>query len=328
MNKLPWAQVGRWLGFAITAFAIGLVVWSIYTSDLIASDEWNDADVLIGLIVSTVIYTPSLFLVAAAWYLLTTSVSKTRIFWWDGFYIYATSAIYRYIPSNVIHYIGRHALLRQRGVEHAAAAWGSLAETALLLLASTFVALVLGTPLLVEQLVRVAHDNWLLLVLLALFAIFLVGIAARFVRRRYNIRDVLEPFWRAKVLHAATVAFALYVAARTISGMSLYYLSIAILDASQLSMADMIAVGAAAWTLGYVAPGASAGIGVREAVMIAALVALDVSFSDATLLAIVFRLTTTFADLLFTALGWALRYTMGPPPASGSKPAGGDAISV
>ena len=257
---------------------------------------------------------------AAAWYLLTTSVSKVHIRWWDGFYIFAISAIYRYVPSNVVHYIGRHAMLRQRGVEHAAAAWGTLAETALFVLACALVALVLGAPLLVERVLQLTQDNWLLLALVALLAMVFAGLAAWFVRRRFSIRESLAPFWRAKALYAATAAFALYIAARIVSGVALWYLSIEVLDRSAVSLPDMIAIGAAAWTLGYITVGASAGLGVREAVIIAALVSLSVPMSGATLLAIAFRLTTTLADVFFAALGLAAPYLIRPQSESDTKP--------
>jgi uncharacterized membrane protein YbhN (UPF0104 family) len=69
----------------------------------------------------------------------------------------------------------------------------------------------------------------------------------------------------------------------------------------------MIAIGSAAWTLGCVTPGASAGLGVREAVLIAASIGVGVTTADATLTAIAFRVTTTIADLLFRSTGWSAR---------------------
>jgi len=65
----------------ITALALGLVGWSIYTSELLASDAWTSPDVLWAVLVATMIFVPSLICVATAWYLLIISVSKVSLSW-------------------------------------------------------------------------------------------------------------------------------------------------------------------------------------------------------------------------------------------------------
>jgi glycosyltransferase 2 family protein len=316
IKRLLSGQLIRWAGLAITAAAIGLVVWSIYKSDLLASDAWMATDVLTGVAASALIFCASLFCVFAAWYLLIMSVSKVHVSWMDGFYIYAVSAIYRYIPSNVIHYVGRYYMLRQRGVEHAAATWGIVAETALFICASVLIALIFGAPLVHQALLDAAQDNWLLFAVIALVGIVAVAGALVVLRRRVAIRELIAPFMRTKVLHAGVEAFVLHLVARLVSGVALWWLSVQVLGSDQASLPDMIAIWAAAWTLGYVTPGASAGLGVREAVIIAAMVGLGVPMAGATLVAIAFRVATTIGDLIFAAAGWASHRFIGPPAAS------------
>jgi len=315
MKRLLSSQFIRWIGIAVTALSVGLVAWSLYTSDLLTSDAWRRVDVIEGTMISVLIYVPSLFCVSTAWYLLVMSVAKTRITWLDGLYIYALSAIYRYIPSNVVHYVGRYYMMRQRGVEHAAVAWGIIAETALLLAASTIVALAFGAPLIREGLFRVVHEDWLIVLVVLLTALSLFAIAILLLLRSDALMALISPFLHVGVFRAGAESFLLYVAARLISGASLYLIS-KMIGVVQLSLPDMIAIGSAAWTLGYITPGASAGLGVREAIIIAALIGLGVSTADATLVAIAFRVATTVADLIFTASGWAAHQLSGPAQAS------------
>ena len=56
-----------------------------------------------------------------------------------------------------------------------------------------------------------------------------------------------------------------------------------------------------AWWLGFVAPGSSAGVGVREAVLVLTLEP-HLAGDGAMLIALALRLITTFGDLLFFAL--------------------------
>jgi glycosyltransferase 2 family protein len=305
VKSLFSAQIARWFGVALTSLAVGLVVWSLYKSGLLASDAWMKADIIDGMLLAVLVYTVSLFCVFAAWYLLVTSVSQIEVSWREGLYIYSLSAIYRYIPSNIIHYVGRYYMLRQRGVEHAAATWGMIAETALLVSTSTIVAVAFGAPLIRDSLLRVFRDGWLTIAGVVLIAALVFAIAVLLLPRSITIRTLIGPFLRVEVIYAGIQAFLLFLVARIIFGGSLYCLSTQITTNNQVSLADMIAIGSAAWTLGYITPGASAGFGVREAVIIAALIGVGVSTLEATLVAVAFRVTTTVADLIFTATGWA-----------------------
>lgn len=317
MKQTSAGRIVRWLGFAITAAALALVIWSIYTSELLSSDAWMTTEVLAGVAAATLIFCASLFCVFAAWHLLIMSVSKIHISWVDGFFIYSVSALYRYIPSNVMHYVGRYYMLRQRGVEHAVATWGILAETVLFVSSSCLIAVVFGAPLVLEELARIDTFNWSIFLLLALAAIAVVGIIAVILRRRQrSVRELIAPFLRAQVLHAGIEAFVLQLVARLLSGVALWWLSVQILGPDQVSLMDIIAIWAAAWTLGYVTPGASAGLGVREAAIITALVAIGVPAASATLTAIAFRVATTMGDLLFATGGWISHWFCGPPTAS------------
>jgi glycosyltransferase 2 family protein len=312
VKSLFSAQISRWIGVALTSLAVGLVVWSLYKSGLLASDAWMNADIIDGMLLALLVYTASLFCAFAAWYLLVTSVSQIEVSWREGLYIYSLSAIYRYIPSNIVHYVGRYYMLRQRGVEHAAATWGMIAETALLVSTSTIVALLFGAPLIRENLLRVVRDGWLIIAVAALVAGSVFAIAILILPRSITVRTLIGPFLRVEVFHAGIKAFLLFLVARMAFGASLYCLS-ALATHNQVSLPDMIAIGSAAWTLGYITPGASAGFGVREAVIIAALIGLGVPTADATLIAIAFRVSTTVADVVFTASGWTARRLAATP---------------
>ena len=115
----------------------------------------------------------------------------------------------------------------------------------------------------------------------------------------------MAPFLRKQVLVATVEAFSLHVAARVVSGVALWWLASSLLEGNQSSMPDVIAIWAAAWVIGYLTPGASAGLGVREAVMIGAFTGLGAPLEGATLVAIAFRVATTLGDIIFAGIGYA-----------------------
>ena len=67
----------------------------------------------------------------------------------------------------------------------------------------------------------------------------------------------------------------------------------------------IIALGAGAWILGFLAPGAAAGIGVREAALIAGL-SDGLGVADAALIALAFRASTLIGDAVLFLAGLAL----------------------
>ena len=76
--------------------------------------------------------------------------------------------------------------------------------------------------------------------------------------------------------------------------------------------AGSVAVVALAWLVGFAMPGSSAGIGVREAVLIAALEG-TLGAPASALIALALRLVTIGGDVVFFALGMTLGLAGGRP---------------
>jgi hypothetical protein len=102
-------------------------------------------------------------------------------------------------------------------------------------------------------------------------------------------------------------AAALHAAFFGIAGGVLWLLAAVLGDPGPVALNPLTSISALAlaWVAGFVAPGASAGIGVREAVLILALDrALGAEASAAVALAL--RLVTTAGDIVFFGLALAL----------------------
>jgi hypothetical protein len=98
-------------------------------------------------------------------------------------------------------------------------------------------------------------------------------------------------------------------------GIILTTASLGLLDssASLLSPASfpaLISIFAAAWLLGFLVPGAPAGIGIRELVLTEGLAPL-VGKEQSILIALLFRILSTVCDLLALAGGAAILYLNG-----------------
>lgn len=106
---------------------------------------------------------------------------------------------------------------------------------------------------------------------------------------------VLRPAWRRAVL-ADAFNFLLL-------GSALAALAYAVSDPSPATLPLAIGAFALSWVAGFLVPGAPAGLGVREGVLVAL---LSPSVDGALPVVLGFRLATTLGDFLSLGLGWVL----------------------
>jgi uncharacterized membrane protein YbhN (UPF0104 family) len=199
--------------------------------------------------------------------------------------IYGESQLAKYVPGNVFHFFGRQAL----GLEAGLSAW-SLAKSAvweiglLIVAGSTFFTIVLpnfylGLP------VNLA---------LVLFAAVVLTITSIFYR------------WSS---HLIARVLIWYMAFFIMSGLVFLTLLFLIVPENTMSGSSLIIFSGSyvvAWLFGFVTPGAPAGIGVREVVLLALLGAF-VSEVDL-LTAIIFaRIVTVAGDILYFLFALVLK---------------------
>ena len=231
--------------------------------------------------------------------------------------VYGRTQIAKYLPGNVFHLVGRQVVGRRLGHGQARLAIASLLEVLLLVL----IAGALSLPML---------WRWLdqgLLWLGAIAASALALIAVRSGRR--HALALCDPA-------AAGDRGAVRTARRLLSAAALYaafFLAVAaifwtlVLSVSEpggapIGFAGSVPVIALAWLVGFATPGSSAGIGVREAMLIAALEG-TLGAPTGTLVALALRLVTVAGDVVFFLLGVTLGLPGGPPQpiAAGDHPA-------
>jgi glycosyltransferase 2 family protein len=220
--------------------------------------------------------------------------------------IYGRSQIAKYLPGNCFHFVGRQVLGRALGHSQAALALASLIETALLVALATALALPLAQARIGVWALALPAGA-LLFLALALAAPGLLG--ARF----WPTADAGRS--RGPAAGAMVRAAMLQGSFFTVAGGVLWALAAALAGAGSQALGPLTSLStlALAWVAGFVVPGASAGIGVREAVLILALNgALGAEASTA--VALMLRVVTTIGDAVWFGLALALPLPRSAPP--------------
>jgi hypothetical protein len=311
-------RIGRLIGWAAVAVSFGFIGLQLWQHA-----PWRLAgahlEALMAAVVGGVLlYGVAGFLLSSAWYQLLGAGSATASIRCHHA-VYGRTQIAKYLPGNVFHLVGRQVMGRRLGHGQGHLAIASLLEALL----SVLTAAALSLPIVWHWL-----DQWLLWIG-AFAAPVLVLIAVRSGRRHdLALRDLaasqargcspaLLRLLRAAALYALfflLVAAIFWMLARSVSDPG---------DAS-IDLAASVPVVALAWLVGFATPGSSAGIGVREAVLIAALDG-TLGAPASALIALALRLVTIGGDVVFFALGMMLGLADGRP---GSIALGDDLADV
>ena len=230
--------------------------------------------------------------------------------------IYSVSQLGKYLPGNMAHHIGRVVMARQSGVPAAITLQTMLLEMAWAVGVAGGIAL-LGLSTLTGK-EGGGGMNGITLVALAVGALLLPSAMVWTINR-------LAPTLAARLSQGVGLplpgipvmvkASLLFLLSFLTVGLLLQLHSRILFDASEGHLLMLTTVYAWAWIAGYITPGAPAGLGVREAVLVAMLspvygpaVAVGLSLS--------LRVATTLGDGLAFLIGLAARRFSGMPSAS------------
>jgi len=289
-------SLSRLAGWLVVALALGFLGRELWRSSPWTLTGAHAPALALAIAAGTVAYGLAGFLLAEAWRQLLgpgpaeASPRHHRA-------LYGRTQIAKYLPGNVFHLVGRQVLGRSLGHPHGALALASLAETLSLLL----VAGALAAPLVWSRIGQPLEAPGWLVVAMAATVIALIWLERRRIPEGGPPVAALRGktgTWASRVLRAGLLHAAFFTAA----GLILFGLAAAIQaqGAPALTPTTAIAALAVAWLAGFVVPGSSAGVGVREAVLVLTLEP-QLTSDGAMLLALALRLITTFGDLLFFA---------------------------
>lgn len=304
--RLRNSRVIRWLGVGITAAAILFFILYIRRNlDSIPSLTWT-AETFQTLGASLVLQSLALLGGAIAWIVLLRG-SGALVPRGRGLSIFFVGQFGKYVPGNVGQHVGRIALAQSDGIRTIPILIAISLEVVVSILASLLIVFVslAGSDQPLRLVGQLAPAPWLLGVITLLIASGLVvgwGII-RFkpgpFRRLLSEDEGQFPSFLhltgALAIH--TTAILVISAIIVLLGSGLYGYT-----APYIQVCGVYAI---AWVVGFLTPGAPAGLGVREVILVAGLSTFY--GPSAAAIALIHRLVVTGADALMLGTGLLLR---------------------
>jgi len=280
----------RFGGVAVSLAALVFVGLSIHRSFGDLQRQLISPLFLIAILGCAVAYAVILQLIGLAWYRFLVAIDGPSLGLGRALAIFGRTQIYKYLPSNVMHMVGRFALARSAGASNKALAFAQIGELSVIVLAAGALGALLAWPVFQDAYARYGPDNPTLIVglIAAGLLAFAIGVMLLF---RFRMADI-----GGIALVVSAEVFLLYALFFIGNGLLIVTLSRTLNDAGH--MAELIGIGTVAWLIGFIVPGAPGGLGVREAVLIMGLTAAGLPPPAATAVALGNRLVTVLGDCL------------------------------
>lgn len=315
-KKLDLKKIISIAGYIIAAVSLFYIFWVGYNQWEKIKNLFKFSENWPGILIAIIIYTALRSLILSQVWKNLISGFGWKITFKESFIILGRSQIAKYIPGNVFHYLGRHLLSKDIGIPNGIIINSIFTETILLVLSSTFIffisAIIYGYRDFIFEginnlivLASIAAGTIIFLSLIAFLLIkFIPGIKEKLIRHNVivNLKSLnIKKLW-IRLFFGLILCMVFFIS----TGSIMWYLNEYFWGESSILFLFFIGTNAVAWVAGFITPGASGGIGVREVVIIALLTPY-IGQPQALVLAIILRLITMFGDLLSFVITYFFR---------------------
>lgn len=298
--------LGLIAGVIVTLLFVWYVAQSLRGHDL---SVYATPRAAIGIGLAALIWPLAAVPLALAWRDMLAGVGAKKR-WRELYGIMGISQFAKYVPGHVAQYAGRVGMSLARGISARALTVTMILETLLMIVAALAIGLSTGVLSTIGLGLMRHYGSQLTLIA----ALVILAIAGMFVFRRIapSLLRLFAP------QHVTTLKGALLPPTiRLVRAVVLYCIMYLMTGASSIVLASFLLPGAPhdywlliaaltlAWVVGFVAPGAPAGLGVREGLLLLML-APAYTAASASVLVIALRIVTTLGDVLILGSGLML----------------------
>lgn len=288
----------RYVGLILGCAAVGFVLYEVSRADWSILVQLDPMRTSIVAAVAVLVYTCISGVLAFNWTLLTRASGATSLQFSRGIRIYSITQIYKYLPSNVVHFVGRHLMARREGTPDSALLAAALLESVLLVVSASLFAGIAGRELLASVLLATGMQPPAPVLIVSLGAAVLFAVAASiyFANRAVSAAAIQ----RGKLRNSISISALLYLIFFAGCG-AIGWLIVTLALGTNISYFAVTGALSLAWVIGYVSFGAPAGVGIREVVLISIL-GTSLSATECLTLAILYRLVTVLGDLTLATI--------------------------
>lgn len=231
----------------------------------------------------------------------------------DCILVYSKSNLLKYVPGNVFQYVGRNALAVEKNIPHIQVALATIIDVMLTVIAASLISIFFLSDYILsffsnhQSATQIGIVSFLLILLLFAMVVFFLREGIGRLLKRY--RSIFS--WNS--LKIILFGLAYYIVVMLFSSLFYMIILIFVLDTSLTTEAffQLFSAYTLAWLVGFVTPGAPAGLGIKEAVMMGvtgSILPIDLI----TLSMVILRVLSIIADVLAFLFAFAYNKCVKP----------------
>lgn len=305
-SKEQLKKAGKLIGNFISLLSIIFIIYAVWKLgfDFSSIDNWYLF--LAVAAVSVIVKGATVYISGYVWSSWLHFFAMRDIDMREAVCVYAKANIGKYLPGNVMHYVERNLFATNLGISQKKLAVSTVLEVISLVLAAGILAVCTSAGQLRQSLQAIFGESYLQILMLAIAGILLLAIILWLVLRKKLIPVLKEYSWKkfaGTSLLSLTGNAVVLVALGLIMVVLYAYMggTVTWMNGSLIVSGYVIA-----WVLGFIIPGASGGIGVRE-LIITLLLGSVVGTEMVLTLSVIHRLITIVGDFLAYLVRIALR---------------------
>jgi len=295
----------RNLGYAITIASIVFIVYTISKMDFAAIGGLFKYTWLVYIIFAAIVYALLYYILGYGWWMIMQAVNPIdKVHFWKVIGIYMKTNIAKYIPSNLMHFAGRHMLSSNVKITHKYLLLSNVIEITLLSGIACIISvmsLIFGIVNLPEKLIVLFNGPRALLpISMVIIGVVVVLYKGYLPRIFFFLKLVISPANINKYIRVLLCYIVYFLTCSVI--LYLIYKLLFGYQFNELSYLYFISVLTVSWLIGYVMPGAPGGIGIREFVLLAF---LSYTFTNelAVMSTILLRVINVIGDIIAWLMG-------------------------
>ena len=283
-------KILSFLGKALTVLSLVFIVVVVLKFDIDFTIIIKPK-VLIGILICSIILASSVVFNSIAWSKLLNVFTHQKLILREVIDVYSKANLGKYLPGNIMHYVSRNVYGSKYGISQKDMVYATVMEVALKVVSAGIISLLFLNKRISSILEQIQVDLSISISFvvtgIAIIVIMIGGIVFwRF--RSIGLRS-LKPIGCSMILYSVIflINAGVFIAAtnfisNTVTGDVLLYAT---------------GIYIIAWLIGYLAPGAPGGIGIKEGIMIL-LLSNIYSLEVITLVSVIVRIITVIADIL------------------------------
>lgn len=257
------------IGNLLLVISVLFIGRSLYKQDinirLYINSGWD-----IGLFSAVIgIYILTIYLGAYVYYTILSIFSKKIIDKDIIKEVYISSNLGKYLPGNVMHFVGRNVLGSQYNISQKDMAISTILELILVLLVSGIIILVFGYKYITSVVTYLISNYFNIIIIIGIVIILACGAICYVIYKfKHKIKSISSQINYTKFNKSMIRCVGIDFFSQIISGSTYVIVLMAICNGRFENWVSIIAIYLMAWFIGFIMPGVPGGIGIKESILI------------------------------------------------------------